>query len=350
MRLRIVISVVALVAALAPAAAQTEAPQPEMGSQATEQAAPQPQPVAETYPILIIGDALAGGLGAGLARMAEAEPQYQVVNRFQETSGIARPEVYDWAASLPQIMDGKNFKAAVVLIGANDRQEIKDGDARYAFNTPEWRKAYSAQVARLLDALKPSGVKIFWVAIPPMGDAKYEADMLEVAGLQKQAVTAAGATYLDLRSAFLNPDGTYTDKGPDDTGEIRKLRARDGFTFFKQGNNRFGQLLLAAIEAEPAVPAAAPATPATAPAQAAASAAVAPTFGQAAADGQEQTFQPDLAELASAPVPVQLTLKEPVSRSEVMAGSNAEKLFVEGVLPPAPKGRFDDFSFDAPVP
>ena len=245
MLLRLTIASLSLFFGSALVQAQSIENAPIMGSQSTEEVIQ--QPVDDTYRILVIGDALAGGLGAGLSRMAEPEPRFEIVNRFQETSGIARPEVYDWAKSLPKIMEGKDFKAVVVLLGANDRQAIREGDFRLVFNTPEWTAAYEAKVDELLDVLNGAGVKVFWVSIPPMGDAKYDADMQILAALQKQEVQSKGQIYVDLRGAFLGPDGNYTDKGPDDTGEVRKLRSRDGVTFFKQGNNRFGQLLLAEI-------------------------------------------------------------------------------------------------------
>src|SRR3990170_3917045 len=263
-----------------------------MGSQSTEEIVQ--QPVDDTYRILVIGDALAGGLGAGLSRMAEPETRFEIVNRFQETSGIARREVYDWAASLPKIMEGKEFNAVVVLIGANDRQAIREGDFRLVFNTPEWIAAYEARIDELLDVLNGARVKVFWVAIPPMGDAKYEADMKIVAALQKQEVLSKGQVYVDLRSAFLTPDGEYTDKGPDDTGEVRKLRSRDGVTFFKQGNNRFGQLLLAEIKRVigtgqiDTTPTITPKVDLPSPAVA-----MIPLFGQDTGDGTSFTFQPD---------------------------------------------------------
>ena len=246
MLLRLAIASLGLFLASTLVEAQAVENAPIMGSQSTEEVIA--QPVDDTYRILVIGDALAGGLGAGLSRMAEPEPRFEIVNRFQETSGIARPEVYDWPASLPKIMEGKEFNAVVVLLGANDRQAIREGDFRLVFNTPEWKAAYEARIDEFLDVLNSAGMKVFWVAIPPMGDAKYEADMKIVAALQKQEVLSKGQVYVDLRSAFLTPDGEYTDKGPDDTGEVRKLRSRDGVAFFKQGNNRFGQLLLAEIK------------------------------------------------------------------------------------------------------
>ncbi len=322
---------------------------PIMGSQATEEVAQ--QPVDDTYRILVIGDTLAGGLGAGLSRMAEPESRFEIVNRYQDVSGLARPEVYDWTASLPKIMEGKDFDAVVVLLGANDRQSIKDGDFRLVFNTPEWTAAYEVMVDRLLEVLKGAGVKVFWVAIPPMGDAKYDADMQVLAALQKREAESKGAIYVDLRSAFLTPDGAYTDKGPDDTGEVRKLRSRDGITFYKEGNNRFGQLLLAEIkrvigtgEIET--------TPTVTPKVDLPSSAVAvvPLFGQENSDGTFLAFQPDeklIAELAR--VVAGDIIVPAISRSDIVPGSEAEKLFILGQAQPAPPGRFDDFSYTKPV-
>ena len=330
-------------------AQSTETP-PLMGSQSTEEVVQ--QPVDDTYRILVIGDTLAGGLGAGLSRMAEPEPRFEIVNRFQEVSGLARPEVYDWVASLPKIMEGKDFDAVVVLLGANDRQPIREGDFRFAFNTTEWTAAYEAMIDQLMDVLNGAGVKVFWVAIPPMGDAKYDADMQILAALQKQEVQGKGAVYVDLRAAFLTPEGTYTDKGPDDTGEIRKLRSRDGVTFFKQGNNRFAQLLLAEIkkvigaDLPETAPAVTPVIVAPGP-----SAAVIPMFGQDSGNGSFEAFQPDgklISELSK--VVAGNIIVPAISRSDIVPGSESEKLFILGQAQPAPAGRFDDFSYAKPAP
>ena len=349
MLLRLTIASLGLFLGSALGQAQSFENAPIMGSQSTEETVQ--QPVDDTYRILVIGDALAGGLGAGLSRMAEPEPRFEIVNRFQEISGIARPEVYDWAESLPKIMEGKDFKAVVVLLGANDRQAIREGDFRLVFNTPEWTAAYEAKIDQLLDVLNSAGVKVFWVSIPPMGDAKYDADMQILAALQKQEVQGKGQIYVDLRSAFLTPDGAYTDKGPDDTGEVRKLRSRDGVTFFKQGNNRFGQLLLAEIkrvigagqlETPPTfTPSVSLPTPAVT---------VVPMFGQKNVDGTSVTFQPDgklISELSR--VLAGNIVVPAISRSDIVPGSEAEKLFILGQAQPAPAGRFDDFSYTKPA-
>jgi len=350
MLLRLAIAFLGLFLASTLVEAQAVETAPIMGSQSTEEVVA--QPVDDTYRILVIGDALGGGLGAGLSRMAEPESRFEIVNRFQETSGLARPEVYDWPASLPKIMEGKEFDAVVVLLGAYDRQAIREGDFRLAFNTPEWKAAYETRIDELLDLLNAAGLKVFWVAIPPMGDAKYEADMKIVAALQKQEVLGKGHVYLDLRSAFLTPDGEYTDKGPDETGEVSRLRSRDGIAFLRLGNNRFGQLLLAEIkrvigtgQIEP-TPEISPKGDLPPP-----EIAVVPLFGQDNGDGTFVAFQPDeklISELAKV-VAGDIIVKA-ISRSDIVPGSEAEKLFILGQAQPAPAGRFDDFSYAKPAP
>jgi uncharacterized protein len=324
----------------APGHAQQANDAPIMGSQSSDV---NDQSTEEFRSVLVIGDGLAGGLGAGLVRMAEDGSNAEIVNRFQESSGLARPEVYDWTEALPKIMGGKDFTDVVILIGVNDRQPIRAGDARHDFGTPEWAQAYLANAEGLLDVLNLAGVKIHWVALPPMGDAKYDSDMKAVAALQKQAAESKGAAYVDLRKDFSAPDGNYTDTGPDDTGVVRKLRASDGITFYKQGNNRFAQLVLAtfAKEREPQAPAVA--QPQDAPS-------AAPEFGMASEDGTISTYRPEaqrVAENAVASPP--LSPKAPLSRNDVLAGSAAERLFVKGEADPAPAGRFDDFTFTKPA-
>jgi uncharacterized protein len=320
--------------------------QPIIGSTASEAetAAGATPEIDGGVDILVIGDALGGGLGAGLTRRVELEDGYNVTARFNEESGIARPEVYDWSATLPKILDGKAYDAVVVLLGANDRQTIRSGNFRYGFNTPEWIAAYAAQTGRILDALALAGPKIYWVSIPPMANPDYEAAMQVILQIQKERVEAKGATFVDIRAAFLTADGNYTDQGADDTGELRKLRARDGVTFFKQGNNRMGQLVLAAIKKGQA---SAPAAKTLTPGATALAKPDLPLFGQTGADGMAVPFRPadpGVAALAGLVASGAVEAGLAALQSLSPPGSAAEKLFVAGEALPPPAGRSDDFS------
>lgn len=319
------------------------------------------------YRVLVVGDALAGGLGAGMSRMADADTRFEIVNRFNESSGLARPEFYDWPSALSKMLAIRTYDAVVVLLGLNDRQDYRDGVQRFAFRTPEWQRAYEAETDSLLDAAKAAGVKVFWISLPPLADTAFDADMQYVAGLQQARVAAKSGNYIAVRPFFVGPDGKFTDRGPDDTGVDRKLRARDGVSFFKQGNNRFGQLVLGAIKAIEKLPAEpgqaggalASVAPQAATAQPEAdvvqpAAPSGPVFGQQASDGSIISFEATSVKPA---VPAQGTDTQAVAAAApkgptiaAAKGTAAEQLMTRGVQGATPAGRFDDFRLPPEAP
>ena len=305
--------------------------------------------------VLVLGDAIGGGLGAGLLRLLEANDDYEVVLRFNEESGLARPEVYDWPATLPKILASGSYDVIVVMLGANDRQMIRSGNERHVFDSPGWIAAYTAQMDKLLDELAASGAKVYWVGLPPMLDPEYDAAMQAIAALQRARVEARGMTYVDIRRDLSAADGSYTDTGPDETGEVKRLRGKDGVSFFKAGNNRMGQLVLAAIEsagAEPPVKTAKAEVPDIRPQREEPKARDVPLFGQSLMLGETFTIRPDdvtadAVLMATADLAPDDALK--AIRAMAPDGSRAALLFKLGQVSPAPKGRADDFSVPPPV-
>lgn len=313
---------------------------PMVGSATSEEfdTLAEPPPKVEPYRILVVGDALAGGLGGGLKRMTAEREDFEISVRANEASSIVRPEVYDWTKKLPKIFASRDYDAVVVMIGANDHQAIRAGEQRLEFNTPEWLSAYRQRLDDILGTLLVSGSKIYWVALPPMADGDYNAAMTLVREMQRKEVTARAGTFVDIVPAFSTPDGAFTATGADETGEVRKLRASDGVGFFKQGNNRMAQLVLAALSGAGAKPKKtarkSTATAGTAPEK--------PLFGQTAADGIDIVFKPEDFSLASLGAGGASALA-----SIVAPGSDAEKLFVKGEAPLPPAGRSDDYRLPA---
>lgn len=344
----------ALLMSIAAAAAQSP-DAPVMGSSAAGDAAPA-EPAKQMTHILVLGDAIGGGVGAGLQRVSEAAGAYQVSIRFNEESGLSRPEVYDWASTLPKILAGNAYDVIVVMMGANDRQVIRAGDERLPFGSAGWAAAYKANVDGLLDLLGKSGAKVIWVSQPPMKDADYDAALRTISALQRERVEAHGMTFLDIRPLLLGADGSFAETGPDADGNTVRIRSRDGVTFFKAGNNRLGQAVLGAIEAASgrAPPAAAGEKNAETRQQAPAHAAgpQVPLFGQFMPDGDDYTVSPEGVTanamlLAGGGLDPQSALK--TLRSIAPEGSNAERLFKLGEPAEAPRGRADDFSAPPPA-
>lgn len=353
---------------------QPPAQEPFMGSEAT------PIPVAPVvtvpdgfggadgiYRILVVGDSLAGGLGAGMSRMVQDDPRYEILYRFNESSGLSRSEFYDWPNAIEKIVSDKPVDAVVILVGVNDRQDIRDGNARYPFKSPDWVKDYKGNVDRMLDVVKAANAMAMWVSIPPMADPAFDADMRYISDIHAKQVTAQAGHFVDVRKYFSAPDGSYKDRGLDETGAERKLRARDGIAFFKQGNNRFGQLVMAEINRLATGSAVVAPAPVVSPNVAAPLTTVpdvlapgvtivtgSPSFGQEGLDGEQITFRADAILLAKpAPQSVAQRTAENAGvpaadvRLTAKAGSQAQSLFSNGIVADAPAGRFDDFTVPA---
>ena len=149
-----------------------------------------------------------------------------------------------------------------------------------------------------------------------------------------------------MRKDLSAADGSFTDTGPDDTGTVTRLRGRDGVSFYKAGNNRMGQLLLAAIESGKAE------APADQPdgrtdLQVQEETPQLPVFGQTLMNGEIYLVQPEgvtanAVMLAGAGLDPEASLK--ALRELSPANSNAILLFRYGHVPTAPPGRPDDFA------
>ncbi|MFM8748405.1 MAG: DUF459 domain-containing protein [Aestuariivirga sp.] len=325
--------------------ASAQAPdQPIMGSSGMGDVAAVPTTgQLEARRVLVLGDGVGGGLGAGLLRAAATDPGLDVVSRFNEESGLARPEVYDWAATAQKILEGATFDVIVVMLGANDRQTIRDGELRQPFGSEGWAAAYRKQADRLLDALQASGARVIWVSLPPLKDPDYDAAVRAITALQRERVEARGMTFLDLRPQLSGADGGFAETVQDASGTVVKLRGRDGISFFKAGNNLMAQLVLAALANTAPTPAAEAAI--TAPEDPGVLRNV-PVFGRTLADGGFYTVQPEgvtaNAMLLAAGLSPDAALK--TLRDVSPADSGAEQLFRFGAPQTAPPGRADDFA------
>jgi hypothetical protein len=307
----------------------------------------------ESYQVFVLGDSLAAGLWSGLTRVADGEARLSVDGRYKEESGLARPEYYDWNEALPKILERNRIDIAVVMIGTNDSQEIRDGDVRHVFGTPEWNRLYAAQVDRLIKSLKDAGAAVYWVELPPMASAQYESDIRAISAIQAERAKAAGIKLIGIRGAFATESGGYTDKGFDSDGEFVRLRSRDGVHFLKVGNSKLGSLALDAIradiEASDGKQQSANASPQEPPPNG-------PVFGQAAAEGgetvislealPEEKSDPRLAKMDFAGGVQQIVPSNPglaELAKTVNPGTSAAKLFTLGEIPQPQPGRFDDF-------
>jgi uncharacterized protein len=299
----------------------------------------------DLYQVFVIGDSFAAGLWSGVSRSIDGDMRISLNGRYKEDSGLSRPEYYDWNGALPKILASNKIDIAIVMLGSNDAQPIRDGAMRYAFDTQEWRAAYIKQVDELMASLKAAGAAVYWMEMPPMQAEKYDQSMKTVAAIHKERAAAVGIRFVETRAALLD-NGKYSDSGFDDTGEFVRLRSRDGVHLLKEGNNKLASLVMAAInkDIEVAV-AAAPAPAATMDSQ------PVPGFGQPSADSPEvapglggpgPSSQAKSDYAGALPAPNDPAMAQ-LART-TMPGTDASRLFSRGEAVTARPGRFDDFT------
>jgi len=295
----------------------------------------------DLYEIFVLGDSLAAGLWSGVSRMIDGDMRISLNGRYKEDSGLSRPEYYDWNGALPKILSSNKIDIAIVMIGSNDAQPIRDGQMRYAFDTKEWREAYVKQVDKLMASLKAAGAAVYWMEMPPMEAPKYDDAMKAISAIHAERAKAAGIRFVETR-AVLSENGKYSESGFDDTGEFVKLRSKDGVHFLKEGNNKLASLVMAAInkDIEVAV-AAAPVTPPPTEGQTGQPSAALPKADTAeTGPGQLPQAKSDYA--GELPVPTDPAMAQ-LAKTTV-PGTDASRLFSRGeAIAPRP-GRFDDFT------
>ncbi|HVZ14078.1 MAG TPA: SGNH family hydrolase [Bauldia sp.] len=190
---------------------------------------------ADAKKIMVIGDFEADGIAWGLDQNFASEPKVAILDEANNNSGLVRDDFYDWNAELPKLLNSEKPDIVVVALGANDRQQLKLGNARVPPHTDTWEQTYNQRIKGLTDTLKVYGRPFFWVGAPPMRLSAAGRDMSYLNAFFNSAVSEAGGYFVDIWNGFTADDGSYISSGPDVDGQLRALRSGDGINFTRAG-------------------------------------------------------------------------------------------------------------------
>ena len=207
------------------------------------------EPVQPTFFVSVLGDSLAILAAQGLTEAFADKPEISIANAARDLSGLTRDDYYDWpkiarglAASAPKI------DIAVVMMGINDLQPLKDGAIMLDPLSDKWRAAYAQRVENLVASFHDARIPVLWVGLPPMSDERFNSQAMALNEIYGEHAEKAGAKYIDIWDAFCNQSGQYAAFGPDVDGQNVKLRAGpNGIYFTKAGARKLAQFLEAEI-------------------------------------------------------------------------------------------------------
>ncbi len=199
-------------------------------------AAPADTRVEPRFFVAVIGDSLAQMLAQGLQDEFADVPEVQVLRKGRESSGLVRDDFYDWPKAVRDLLSGpEHVTFAVMMIGSNDRQPLKDADGIYDPLTPRWREIYTKRVEDVAQQFRDKHIPLTWVGLPIMRNDRLSSDVTVFNEIYRTTVEKFGQTYVDTWEAFVDDNGQYDAYGPDMSGQIVKLRAGDGVHFTRAG-------------------------------------------------------------------------------------------------------------------
>ncbi|UWU13407.1 DUF459 domain-containing protein [Rhizobium sullae] len=206
-------------------------------------AAPVPQePVVQklenAQKILIVGDFLASGLGDGMMEAFKASPGVVVEARGNVASGLVRDDYYDWPEQLLNMMDELKPAMVVVMIGANDRQQMAIGGTKEKFRTDAWYGEYQKRVLNFGKEITNRKIPLLWVGLPAFESPSMTADAVQMNQLYRKQVESIGGEFIDIWDGFVDENGQFVVTGSDINGQQVRLRTSDGINLTQAGRRK----------------------------------------------------------------------------------------------------------------
>lgn len=183
-----------------------------------------------TRVLILGGSTMEGGLGLFLERHLK-EGGYEVRRRGKKSSGLARPDFFDWPKEAAKLHGGFAPDVSVVMFGGNDGMSLHMGrGANPKWIRPDdaqWDVEYRRRVASLADTLAPGPEQLVWIGMPPVKDPKLNGRIQRMnAAFSAEMEARDNGHFLETWN-LLGRDGEYTDR-IDIDGKSVKVRAGDG--------------------------------------------------------------------------------------------------------------------------
>jgi hypothetical protein len=219
------------------AAASAPAPAPRQASTA-------PRPQAETVTprlvaaardnrpieIGVFGDSFGEGVWAGLYNQLRRDPQFEVRQFAERATGFTRYRSLNILDDVRAKLDRQPVDVAILSFGANDTQGIYYQGHGHAFMTEGWQRIVTERVDAVVALLRRRGVMVYWVGLPRMRDAHFDADIQAMNRFYAARMAALGVPYVDTLPLSVDASGRYMPYLPAAPGqrERRMARANDG--------------------------------------------------------------------------------------------------------------------------
>ncbi len=199
----------------------------------------------------MIGDSLASGLGVYLERVLRPA-LVRVSRQGRISTGLARPDYFDWPVAMSEIVDNFQPDLIVVMLGENDNQALRNAAGREetSVGTFDWPQAYGERVEDFMRLATSKGARVVWVGLPIVSDkGRWGIVERQNTVFDRSAEAVDDVTYLDTWDMFESPDGGYTAYYRSN-GKVELIRESDGLHFNAAGYELLARAVVEAAQQE----------------------------------------------------------------------------------------------------
>ena len=201
---------------------------------------------AEPLSLRVMGDSMVQFFGDTMVGLAEATGVIEAETENVLSSGLTRPDFYDWPERIIEVMVADDPDAVVLMFGGNDAQAlVVDGQIARPFSET-WVQEYSIRVGHAMDLVTTDPARILiWVGQPIMRDPSYDERMQQINAIYAaEAAERPQVQYVDTRDLFRGPDGGFSRYVIGQDGQRTDVRLTDGVHLSTIGGRWLSEVLL----------------------------------------------------------------------------------------------------------
>ncbi len=201
--------------------------------------------VRPVFFVSVLGDSLAILTAQGLAEAFADRPEVSIIDLAHDLSGLTRSDYFNWPIAVRDLVAGKQkIDVAVIMIGINDLQALRDGSETLDPLSDKWRTVYARRVEDLIAPLRDAHIPVLWVGLPSMQDDRFNEQVIALNEIYRDHVEKAEGKYVDIWDGFVDQSGHYAAFGPDVNGQTAKLRSgASGIYFTSSGSRKVAEFL-----------------------------------------------------------------------------------------------------------
>ena len=197
----------------------------------------------------VFGDSFGDGVFSALYRLLPAKAGFRVDKYSQQSTGFTRYRRLDLEQHDDEQIDGQSLDVAVIAFGANDAQGVCDGGHCGALMSKFWQKVIAARVEAYVAMLRRHGAAVYWVGLPVMRDAAFDADARAMDEFYRSLMAQLDVPFINIRPLTADAQGQYQAYYQDKDGTPRLFRAGDGVHMSMNGYVRITKGLADRIRA-----------------------------------------------------------------------------------------------------